>query len=73
MAEERVLIYGKDSCPYTAAAREAYAARGVAFEYVNVVKDPSRIPEMLRHSQGRRSVPVIVDDGRVSIGFDGGS
>jgi glutaredoxin len=29
--------------------------------------------EMLRHSQGRRKVPVIVADGRVAIGFDGGS
>jgi len=46
----------------------------VAFEYVNVKKDPARLDEMLRFSKGRRDVPVIVDDsGRVTIGFDGGS
>jgi hypothetical protein len=28
--------------------------------------------QMLRHSKGERTVPVIVDGGTVSIGFDGG-
>jgi glutaredoxin len=27
--------------------------------------------EMLRHSQGQRQVPVIVTEGRVTIGFGG--
>jgi len=38
-----VLIFGKDSCPYTMAARDDYTARGVAFEYVNVKKNPARV------------------------------
>jgi glutaredoxin len=28
--------------------------------------------QMLQHSKGGRTVPVIVDGGRVIIGFDGG-
>ena len=68
-----VLIFGKDSCPYTTAARDDYAARGVAFEYVNVKKNPARLQEMLNHSGGRRAVPIIVDEGRVTIGFEGGT
>jgi len=68
-----VLIFGKDSCPYTMAARDDYARRGVQFEYVNVKKHPARLQEMLSHSAGRRSVPVIVDNGVVTIGFDGGT
>jgi glutaredoxin len=27
--------------------------------------------EMLRYSDGQRKVPVIVEDGKVSIGYDG--
>ncbi len=38
MADE-VIIYGKDSCPYTLAARDDYRDRGVPFRYVNVKKD----------------------------------
>ena len=68
-----VIIFGKDSCPYTMAARDDYAARGIAFEYVNVKKNPARLSEMLKYSGGRRAVPVIVDAGVVTIGFDGGT
>ena len=68
-----VIIFGKDSCPYTMAARDDYTARGIPFEYVNVKKHPSRLAEMLKHSNGRRAVPVIVDEGTVTIGFDGGT
>ena len=68
-----VIIYGKDSCPYTMAARDDYVARGIPFEYVNVKKNPERLAEMLKHSDGRRAVPVIVDEETVTIGFDGGT
>jgi glutaredoxin 3 len=27
--------------------------------------------EMLQHSKGQRKVPVLVEDGRVTIGFGG--
>ena len=67
-----VRIYGKDSCPYTQAARDDYARRGVAFEYLNVKKNPAELERMLEFSAGRRAVPVIVDDnGQVTIGFGG--
>ena len=41
------------------------------FEYVNVRKNPADLERMLRHSKGRRDVPVIVDGDRVTIGFGG--
>jgi glutaredoxin 3 len=67
-----VLIYGKDSCPYTQAARDDYARRGIRFEYVDVKKNAAELERMLVLSQGRRAVPVIVeDDGGVTIGFGG--
>jgi glutaredoxin 3 len=68
-----VVIFGKDSCPYTRAARDAYAERGERVEYVNVRKDPAGLARMLEFSNGRRDVPVIVDGGKVTIGFDGGT
>lgn len=66
-----VLIYGKDGCPYTSAAREDYANRKVAFEYINVLADPNKLKEMLKQSKGVRKVPVIVDGGKVTVGFGG--
>jgi glutaredoxin 3 len=66
-----VVIYGKDSCPYTQAACDDYQRRGVRFQYINVKKDPAELERMLAYSKGRRAVPVIVDDGVVTIGFGG--
>ena len=33
--------------------------------------EPGRLPEMLKYSEGSRKVPVIVENGRVTIGLDG--
>jgi glutaredoxin len=43
----------------------------VAFEYINVKKDPAQLQRMLTFSGGKRAVPVIVDDDRVTVGFGG--
>lgn len=66
-----VLIFGKDSCPYTEAARDDYERRKIPFEYLNVKKDKAALTRMLEYSQGERRVPVIVDGGKVTIGFGG--
>ena len=67
-----VRIFGKDSCPYTQAARDDFSKRGVPVDYINVKKNPAELERMLTFSGGRRAVPVIVDDtGQVTIGFGG--
>jgi glutaredoxin len=70
MAEE-VLIYGKDGCPYTVAARDDCKERGVPFRYINVKKDAAALEHMLALTKGQRRVPVIVEQGRVTVGFGG--
>ena len=49
-------------------ARSAYGDRAV---YVSVDDDPAKLREMLEHSGGVRQVPVIVEAGKVTIGFSG--
>jgi len=66
-----VTIFGKDSCPYTQAARDDYKKRGVDFEYINVKKNAAELERMLTFSKGRRAVPVIVEGSKVTIGFGG--
>ena len=69
--DDKVLIFGKDGCPYTQAARDDYAKRGKAVTYINVKKDPAYLKRMLEHSSGRRCVPVIVEGDHVTVGFGG--
>jgi glutaredoxin 3 len=36
-----------------------------------VKSNQARLDEMLAYSGGRRQVPVVVDDGKVSVGYGG--
>ena len=66
-----VIIYGKDSCPYTVAAREDFERRKFDVRYINVKKNPAELQKMLDLTRGSRQVPVIVEDGNVTVGFGG--
>ena len=64
-------IFGKDSCPYTMAAVDDFRAKDPSVEYINVKRDPAGLARMLELSGGQRRVPVIVQDGTVTIGYGG--
>jgi len=70
---DNILIYGKDTWPYTNAAREAYNKQGKKVDYYDVRRDADKLKDMLKHSDGMRKVPVIVDQNQVTIGFNGGT
>jgi glutaredoxin 3 len=40
-------------------------------DYRNIREDDSALDEMLVHSAGERRVPVILEEGKVTIGFGG--
>ena len=71
MSTEEVLIFGHDLCPYTSRAREDFSRRKIPCEYINVLQDNDRLQRMLKYSNGRRQIPVIVEAGKVTIGFGG--
>jgi glutaredoxin 3 len=43
----------------------------VPVRYINVKKNPAELESMLGLTGGRRQVPVIVEEGKVTIGFGG--
>jgi len=45
----------------------------VEFEYVDVLANKSDLKRMLEYTKGSRVVPAIVEDGKVSLGYGGGS
>lgn len=67
-----VKMYTKQGCPYCAAAREHYTGQGIVFDDINVIDNPRAQEELLALSEGKRIVPVIVDNGKVIVGWDGG-
>ena len=67
-----VIIYTKDGCPYCAAAKKHYNEQGIDFKEINVHQVDGAKEEVLKLTDGQRIVPVIVESGKVRIGFDGG-
>ncbi|QJB57349.1 UXX-star (seleno)protein family 1 [Pseudodesulfovibrio sp. zrk46] len=65
----KITIYGKANCPHTKRARDAYRDA----EFIDVLKDPTQMDKMLELSNDRRRVPVIVEGGFVTVGYNGGS
>ena len=70
--QPRVVIYTHADCAYSAAAKVDYQKRQVDFVEIELSKQPDKIPELLKLTNGERITPVIVEDGQTTIGFKGG-
>ena len=54
-----VTVYSTLLCPYCHRAKALLAKKGVAFEEIDVMANPSRKPEMIERAGGRKTVPQI--------------
>ena len=68
----KVTIYSKDGCPYCAAAKKHYTEQGISFKEIDIYDTPAAKDEIVKLTGGKRIVPVIVEDGKVTAGFGGG-
>lgn len=64
------IIYTKSCCPYCEMAKKSFQKLNIDFYEINVSKYPDKIYELIMLA-GVRKVPVIVDDGKVTVGFNG--
>jgi glutaredoxin 3 len=66
MAE--VIVYSTDPCSFCARAKDLLDRRGVAYEEVNLAKDPAG-RTALHERTGMLSFPQVLVDGEVLGGF----
>jgi glutaredoxin-like YruB-family protein len=65
----KVKLYTRKWCGWCLDAKDYLKGRGIAFEEVDVGKNPAADEEMQRLS-GQHSVPTIIVDGQVLANFD---
>ena len=65
-----VEIYTKFLCPFCTRAKALFAAKGTAFEEIDISSGGPRRTEMIERSGGRQTVPQIFIDGRHIGGND---
>jgi len=74
MPNQKYELYGSARCPYTAEMREWLELRRLDFVEHDVESDRTALERMKALTGGQRSVPVLVEDGRVvQIGWQGRS
>jgi glutaredoxin len=67
-----LVMYVKPGCPWCEEQRERFRSQGVEWEEIDAQADPTAREELIRYTDGTRTVPTVVEDGRViSVGFDG--
>lgn len=65
-------LYGTASCPYTQELREWLEWKGREFEEYDVEADTGALKRMREATGGQRTVPVLVEDGKVAqVGWQG--
>ena len=65
-------LYGTSSCPYTREMREWLEWRNRDFDEYDVESDPQAFARMLAATGGQRTVPVLIEDGKVvQVGWQG--
>ncbi len=69
MVDKKVVIYSTPTCPYCKRAKEYLSRRGISYTDIDGAQDREKAKEMTEKS-GQMSVPVIIIDGEIVVGFD---
>ena len=65
-------LFGTARCPHTAEMRDWLEFRRLRFVEYDVEADPAARQRMREITGGQRSVPILIEDGKVSqIGWQG--
>jgi glutaredoxin 3 len=68
MTKTNVTVYSTDPCSFCTHAKALLKARGIAFDEVNLSKDPAGRAELSQRT-GMLSFPQVVIEGEVVGGF----
>ena len=66
----KVEIYSKTTCTYCDHAKQLFDEKSVTYTEIRIDQDPSKIDEMLKRCDGRRSVPQILINDQAIGGFE---
>ena len=65
-----VVMYSKGYCPYCKRAKALFNAKGISFTNYDIQQRPALTQQMIRKSNGRRTVPQIFINGQHVGGSD---
>ena len=69
---EQIIIYTKPGCPFCAKAKQDLEERNVSYKEISIEDNPKVAEEVMRLSDGKGIVPILVSGEEVKVGFGGG-
>ena len=72
-SQATTILYTHPDCAFSAAAKWEFRKRKVDYLEIDVSKEPDKVPDLLKLTNGERLTPVLVENGTVTIGYKGGS
>lgn len=67
---EDAVIYTKDLCPYCNMAKDLLKKKNIKFKEIYLTGSPDMVEEMLKKSNGRKTVPQIFLGSKHIGGYD---
>jgi glutaredoxin 3 len=64
-----IVVYTTTPCPYCTAVKRLLSERGLAFEEINLAKDPDGRAELAKRT-GMRTFPQVLVDGQLVGGYE---
>jgi glutaredoxin 3 len=64
----KIIVYATDPCSFCSRTKDLLDRRGIAFEEINLAKDPAGRAKLVEET-GMLSFPQVVVDGEVLGGF----
>lgn len=69
--ESAIVIYTHPDCNFSTEAVTSMTADGIAFKEIDISKVFGAFKELEKLTNGERITPVIVENGQVTIGWNG--
>ena len=70
---DTILIYTHPDCGYSTAAMEELIESGASFKEIDLSAMPEAWADVEQLTGGERTTPVIIEGGKVTVGFRGAS
>ncbi len=71
MAEPSVVVYTHPDCDYSVTLKSDLDKKGVQYREIDISTVPGATEELMRLTNGERITPVMVEGGRVTVGYYG--
>lgn len=71
MSDEKAVLYTHPECTICVSVKMELEEKGTEYDEIDLAINPEKWPELETLTDGERITPVLVEDGKVTIGYRG--